>query len=81
MTSARPASPPQEVLLERERELGVAASLLADAARGQGAALLLKAPAGLGKSTLAGQLVVAAEAAGFLVLSAAGRELERGFGW
>ena len=41
----------------------------------------MEAPPGLGKSTLAEHVVAQARADGFLALSAAGRELERGLGW
>jgi DNA-binding CsgD family transcriptional regulator len=66
-------------LLEREGEIAALHELLADARGGRGRLLLLEAPAGLGKSTLAEHAVAAAE--GFRVLRASGHELERGLGW
>ena len=68
-------------LLERERELRAADALLADAAHDRGRLLCIEAPPGMGKSALVEHIAGRARDAGCVVLSAAGRELERGLGW
>ena len=55
-------------------------ALLADAARDRGRLLFFEAPPGFGKSLLLEHIGAHAREAGFVVLSAAGRELERGLG-
>jgi DNA-binding CsgD family transcriptional regulator len=70
-----------DLLLERERELAAVGEQLAAAADGRGAAIVLEAPPGLGKSALASQVAADAGGQGFTVLRAAGHELERGLGW
>jgi DNA-binding CsgD family transcriptional regulator len=68
-------------LFERERELGTIMGLLRDAGESRGRLLLIEAPAGIGKSALAERAAALGVGEGFLVLRAAGRELERGLGW
>ena len=68
-------------LLERDRQLREAAELLADIRAERGRLLLVEAPPGLGKSTLVEHVAAHAGTAGSRVVSAAGRELERGLGW
>ena len=68
-------------LLEREHELDVIGDLLTGAAEGRGATVVLEAPPGLGKSALAARVAATAADQGFVVLRAAGHELERGLGW
>ena len=74
MTSLR-GSP----LLERESDLRQASGLLTAAARGDGSALVVEGPAGIGKSALLREVRARADAEGFTVLVARGAELERGF--
>jgi DNA-binding CsgD family transcriptional regulator len=62
-------------LLERERELALIERMLARASGGNGGALLLQGPAGIGKTRLA-QLGCEIAADGFIVLAARGGELE-----
>lgn len=67
------------VLVERERELAVLQSRLAEARNGEGGMIFINAPVGNGKSrllTIAGDL---AREAGMQVLGAQGAELERDF--
>ena len=52
-----------------------------DARRERGRLLLVEGAPGLGKSALIQHVVEAARSGGFRVLSASGRELERGLGW
>lgn len=66
-------------LLEREHELHAAAEVLADAAAGEGAALLAEGPAGIGKTRLLEAVVEQATSRGFDVLGARGDELEASF--
>ena len=68
-------------LLEREEELDRFSELIAAAARGRGAALLLEGPAGIGKSTLMDTAAQRAVEARFDVLAARGGELERDFAY
>jgi DNA-binding CsgD family transcriptional regulator len=68
-------------LLERERELAAIGDLLTGAAEGHGATVVLEAPPGLGKSALAAGAAADAVDQGFVVLRAAGHELEQGLGW
>ena len=57
------------------------ARLLANAGASRGRLLLVEGQAGLGKSTLIEQLEALAAGDGFVVLRAAGRELEQALGW
>ncbi len=66
-------------LLEREHELRAAAEVLADAAAGEGAALLAQGPAGIGKTRLLDAVVEQATSRGFDVSGARGDELEASF--
>jgi DNA-binding CsgD family transcriptional regulator len=69
-------------LLERERDLEtIAAAIAALAPGGDGGALLIEGPPGVGKTTLLRELEARAEAAGHRVLRARGSELERDFGY
>jgi hypothetical protein len=49
--------------------------------RGSGGAVLVEAPAGLGKSALLDDTVAGASGAGLMVLRAGGHQLERAFSW
>ncbi len=73
MGAARPA------LVERERELAAIADELGRAERGEGATVLIEGPMGCGKSALLRAAINGENAAGFEVLRASGREIERGF--
>jgi predicted ATPase len=66
-------------LLERDREFEVIDTALDAAHRGDGRLVLVEAAAGLGKSSLLEDARRRALAAGFEVLAARGRELERDF--
>jgi DNA-binding CsgD family transcriptional regulator len=68
-------------LLERERELTELGNALAEAREGGGRALLVEAPAGLGKTTLLWAASEAAAEAGFTCLRARASELERDFAY
>ncbi|HEX5616796.1 MAG TPA: AAA family ATPase [Solirubrobacteraceae bacterium] len=68
-------------LLERENELTAIGDRLVDAAEGRGSTVVLEAPPGLGKSALAAGVAATAADQGFVVLRAAGHELEQGLGW
>jgi DNA-binding CsgD family transcriptional regulator len=70
-------SPPGELLLERELELGAVEALLADVRAGRGGRLLIEGPAGIGKSTLLAAVCLRAERAGLLCLRAAASEVAR----
>jgi len=72
---------PGELLLERDNELQAVSRLLANAQASRGQLLLVEGQAGLGKSTLIEKLEALAASSGFLVLRAAGRELEQALGW
>ena len=72
---------PGELLLERDSELQAVSRLLANAGAGRGRLLVVEGQAGLGKSTLIDQLEALAISDGFVVLRAAGRELEQALGW
>ena len=82
MTGAQPSLETGRgaVVLERERELAQTRALLDDVRDGRGRMVFVEAPPGLGKSTVLAQ---ASELAGggFLVLRAAGREVEQALGW
>ena len=66
-------------LLEREPEIAALDAAADAAAGGAGRALLIEAPAGIGKSALLGAAGATASRAGMRVLSANGGELERDF--
>ena len=67
-------------LIEREAELAVIAGALAEVDLGEGGrALLIEGPAGIGKTTLMGELKGMAGDVGFRVLQARGSEIERDF--
>ena len=65
--------------MERERELAALGALLGDALAGEGRSALIEGPAGVGKTRLLAEVRRRAEAAGALVLSARGSDLEREF--
>jgi predicted ATPase len=72
-------APSRQALLEREGELSRCDALLASAQAGDGRALLIRGPAGIGKSRLLAELRSRADAAGTTTLSARGAELEQEF--
>src|SRR5215203_4242451 len=77
---ARAVSSPaggENLLLERERELGVLEALVRRALDGDPVLALVEGPAGIGKSRLLAAARESASAAGFGVLAAPGRDLER----
>jgi DNA-binding CsgD family transcriptional regulator len=66
-------------LVEREREVAQLAALVDAVPRGEGRAVLIEGPAGIGKSALLAQARRRAADSGSLVLAARGSELEREF--
>jgi DNA-binding CsgD family transcriptional regulator len=66
-------------LLERERELGVLGTLVAQAAGGDGRAGLIEGPPGIGKTSLVAAARRLAAEAGMRCLSARGSPMERAF--
>lgn len=66
-------------LLERDKELQLTAAVLAEAAAGDGAALLAQGPAGIGKTRLLEAMIEQAALRGFDVHGARCDELEVGF--
>ncbi|MGH2955845.1 MAG: ATP-binding protein, partial [Solirubrobacterales bacterium] len=68
-------------LLERESEFVELDSLVAAAARGDGAAMLIEGPPGIGKTALRRTAETLGEQIGLSVLSAQGGELERRLPW
>jgi hypothetical protein len=74
-------SSPSPGLVERERELEELRDLLLGARAGEGAIVLIEAPAGHGKTALVRALRDEAAALGLGVLHAVGAELERGFSY
>jgi DNA-binding CsgD family transcriptional regulator len=68
-----------ELLLERDRELGRIGECLQRAAQGRGGALVVEGPAGIGKTALLAMARDVADREGFRVLRARGAELEREF--
>jgi DNA-binding CsgD family transcriptional regulator len=68
-------------LLERDGELALVEHALDLGRAGQGSALIIRGPAGIGKSSLLAAARVTAQAAGARVLRARGGELERDFGF
>jgi len=71
--------PGQSALVERDGELAALTHTLEAAIAGQGRAVLVEGPAGIGKSRLLGELRHDAVERGALVLVARGSELERAF--
>jgi DNA-binding CsgD family transcriptional regulator len=67
------------VLLERGRELERIGAVVQRARAGDGSALVIEGPAGIGKTALLAAARQTAESAGFRVLRARGAELEREF--
>lgn len=65
-------------LIGRDREVGLARAVIADAARSRGRALLIEGPPGIGKSVLLDDAASGAEAAGFLTLRASCDEPDAG---
>lgn len=70
--------PGDQALLEREAELGLLGSLVAEAAS-DGRIALVEGPAGIGKTRLVAAVRAAAAAAGTRCLAARGAEMERSF--
>ncbi len=68
-------------LLERERELSILEDRLHEARGRRGQAVLIEAPAGLGKTSLLRAAGDSARDAGFLCLTARATELERDFAY
>jgi DNA-binding CsgD family transcriptional regulator len=73
------AEPPGQDLLEREQELGLLREALEAARAGQGGALVVEGPAGIGKTALLHQARLLAREASMTIISGRGRELEREF--
>jgi DNA-binding CsgD family transcriptional regulator len=74
-----PRQQPRPALIEREGQLHVAESLLAQARGRHGSMLTIEGASGLGKSTLLRTVCTLAAGEDAEVLSATGRELERDF--
>jgi DNA-binding CsgD family transcriptional regulator len=70
---------PQTPLLDRERETGLIASIVAETVRGHGHLLVIEGEAGIGKTRLLAHVRELAGGSGLAVLSARGSELEREF--
>ena len=66
-------------LVEREAELETTASVLDSVAGGEGRAILVEGPAGIGKSVLLAAIREQAESRGFRVFAGRGSELETDF--
>ena len=64
-------------LVGRDKERGVVAASLAQLHSGQGGAILLEGPAGIGKSRLLADFVEQAELLGTVVITASGEEIEQ----
>jgi DNA-binding SARP family transcriptional activator/DNA-binding CsgD family transcriptional regulator len=71
--------PRSSTLVERDREVALLDQLLADATEGEGRAVLIEGPPGIGKSRLLAEFRRRALADGALVLHARAGELEREF--
>jgi DNA-binding CsgD family transcriptional regulator len=69
------------ILLERERELSALEGTLEELEEGRGSSVLVRGPAGIGKSELLHAARSRAEDRGFTVVSARGGEFERSFGF
>jgi DNA-binding CsgD family transcriptional regulator len=67
------------LLLERDLELSLIGRCLGRAREGQGSALVVEGPAGIGKTVVLTASRDVAESGGFRVLRARGAELEQGF--
>ncbi len=78
-TSALEERPPRTRLIEREPELEAIARLLRAAGGGEGGFGLIEGVPGIGKSALISESRLSAEAQGFTVIAARGRELEIDF--
>ncbi len=79
-TAAAPApAPSPSGLVERDREVALLDRLLAGAAAGEGRAVLVEGPPGIGKSRLLTELRRRAAGAGAVVLNARAGELETEF--
>src|SRR3954447_19275181 len=77
-----PAQPAQKVplgLVERDREISLLDSLLEEASVGEGRAVLIEGPPGIGKSRLLAEFRRRATAGGAHVVNARAGELERDF--
>ncbi len=74
-----PAPRAPSTFVEREREVALLGSLLADATAGEGRAVLVEGPPGIGKTRLLAEARRNALAQGALVLTARAGELERDF--
>ncbi len=68
-------------LLERSEELGVIRAAVEAVAAGEGRAVVVEGPAGIGKTALVGAARETARQAGLVPLVARGAELERAFGF
>jgi hypothetical protein len=68
-------------LHERERDLGVIAGALDEAAAGAGRVVVVEGPAGIGKTSLLMSARDAVQARSFAVAAARGSELERAYAW
>lgn len=68
-------------LLERSEEMGLVGELLAQAAKGSGASLVVEGPAGIGKTSVLAAARALALDAGFRVLGARPGYLEHDLGW
>jgi tetratricopeptide (TPR) repeat protein len=77
----RAARTPDDELVERDPELRTLDRALAGVAEGEGRLVVVRGPAGIGKSRLLTEVRRRAGAAGMLVLRARGSELEREFGF
>lgn len=76
-----PARAASHELLERDAELDHLGQLIADAARGHGAVVVLEGTAGIGKTSLLEAAVRLAQPARLDVLAARGGELERDYAY
>jgi DNA-binding CsgD family transcriptional regulator len=79
MTTMDPPGELDDVLLERDRELDRIQGCLERAQTGNGGALVVEGPAGIGKTALLTACKESALQSGFRVLRARGAELEREF--
>ena len=77
--AAPPARPSSSTLVERDREVALLDTLLREAGEGEGRAVLIEGPPGIGKSRLMSEFRRRASTDGALVLNARAGELEREF--